>query len=158
MEKDVLIFLSTFDKKDASMDEKNDFIIGQAEIRCKYSHLGEVYDYMHLPYNNPQGLVSFISAKIKEVKPKWVIAEGTSATAFMGMKISNRILVNPHISFDDLNNVPNYVRESTYGFFDKNHEKDYERFQSVYLNSAWYPTNPNLMKLDILATLIEGCR
>ena len=139
MKKDVLIFLSTFDKKNASMEEKTDFIIGQNETYLEYKSLGEVCDYRKLPYNDPTGLKKFISEKITENQPKWIVGEGTSATVLIGMKIPDRIMVNPKVSFDDLNNVPDYVRQSTFGFFDKYHEKDYERFQSVYPNSAWYP-------------------
>ena len=139
MKKDVLIFLGTFDRKDASMEEKTDFIIGQNEIYLEYKSLGEVFDYRKLPDNDPFGLKSFISEKIRGRNPKWIIGEGTSATALMGMKLAGRILVNPEVSFEDLNNVPEYVRQSTFGFFDKYHEKDYEKFQSVYPNSVWYP-------------------
>ena len=139
MDKKVLIFLSTFNKKDASMEEKTDFIIGQNEMYLEYESLGEVFDYRKLPYNGPVRLENFISEKIKENNPKWIVGEGTSATVLMGMKMPGRILVNPKVSFDDLNNVADYVRQSTFGFFDKNHEKDYERFQSVYPHSAWYP-------------------
>lgn len=154
MEKEVLIFLSTFDKKDASMEAKTDFIIGQAETSCEYSSLGKVYDYMQLPYNNPASLKNFISSSINEGKPNWVVAEGTSGTALMGMKIPNRILVNPHVKFEDLNNVPDFVRESCYGFFDKKHEKDYKRFQSVYPNSVWYPDT--WIDLDDIKQMVES--
>lgn len=155
MGKEVLIFLSTFDRENPSMDEKTDFIIGQTVTSCEYFPLGEVYDYMLLPYNDPMELKSFISKKIKEVKPKWIVAEGTSSTALMGMKIPNRILVNPRVEFEDLNNVPDYVRKSYYGFFDKKHEKDYERCQSVYPNSSWYPeTNIELNDLKLIVEAI----
>lgn len=139
MKNDVLIFLSTFHKKEATMEEKTDFIIGQSEAYSEFSSLGKVFDYRNLPYNDSDGLKKFILEKIKEYQPKWIVSEGTSATVLMGMKIRGRILVNPKVSFDDLNNIPDYVRQSTFGFFDKYHEKDYERFQSVYPNSAWYP-------------------
>ena len=148
MRKKVLVFLSTFAKKDASMEEKTDFIIGQNETYLEYNSLGEVYDYRKLPYDDPVGLKKFISEKITKENPKWIIGEGTSATVLMGMKLPERILVNPEVSFEDLNDVPEYVRQSTFGFFDKYHEKDYERFQSVYPNSAWYPeTSIDLLDL-----------
>ena len=151
MDKEVLIFLSTFDKKNASMEEKTDFIIGQNEMYLEYKPLGEVFDYRKLPYNDPVGLKNFISEKIKEKQPKWIVGEGTSATVLMGMKIPGRVLVNPEVSFEDLNNVTEYVRQSTFGFFDEYHEKDYERFQSVYPNSAWYPeTTIDLLDLKLL--------
>ena len=158
MKKEVLIFLSTFDKKDASMEEKTDFIIGQNEMYLEYQPLGEVYDYRELPYNDPLGLKNFISEKIKMSKAKWIVGEGTSAAALMGVKIPGRILVNPKVTFEDLNNVPDYVRQSTFGFFDKYREKDYERFQSVYPNSAWYPeTSIDLLDLkSMISTIINS--
>ena len=158
MKKEVLIFLSTFDKKDASMEEKTDFIIGQNEMYLEYQPLGEVYDYRELPYNDPLGLKNFISEKIKMSKAKWIVGEGTSAAALMGVKIPGRILVNPKVSFEDLNNVADYVRNSTFGFFDKYHEKDYEKFQSVYPNSAWYPeTSIDLLDMkSMIATIINS--
>lgn len=154
MKKEDLIFLSTFDRKDASMEEKTDFIISQNEIYLEYKPLGEVYDYKALPYNDSAFLKNFISEKIKEFHPKWIIGEGTSATVLMSMKIPCRILVNPHVGYDDLNNVPDKVRLSCFGFFDKYHEGDYERFQSVYPNSAWYPENT--MDLSDLKPIVEG--
>ena len=158
MDKKVLIFLSIFNKKDASMEEKTDFIIGQNEIYLEYKSIGEIFNYRKLPYNDPVGLKSFISEKIKVNNPKWIVGEETSATVLMGMKVPGRILVNPKVSFDDLNNVPDYVRQSTFGFFDKFHEKDYEKFQSVYPNSAWYPeTSVDLLDMkSMIETIIDS--
>ena len=126
MEKKILIFLSTFDRKNTSMEEKTDFIICQNEMHLEYESHGEVFDYRKLPYNDTVGLKTFILEKIKVKQLKWIVGEGTSATVLMGLKIPDRILVNPKVSFNDLNNVPDYVRQSTFGIFDKNHEKDYE--------------------------------
>ena len=154
MDKKVLIFLNTFNKKDASIEEKTDFILGQNEIYLEIKPLGEVYDYRELPYNDPLELKNIILEKIKENNPKWIVGEGTSATVLMGRKIPGRILVNPKVSFDDLNNVSDYVRQTTFGFFDKYHEKDYEKFQSVYPNSAWYPDT--VINLSDLKPMIEN--
>ena len=153
-----MIFLSTFDKKDASMEAKTDFIIGQNEMYLEYNPLGEVFDYRNLPYNDPAGLKKFILDKIKETQPKWIVGEGTSASVLLGMKIPGRIFVNPKVSFEDLNNVTDYVRETTFGFFDKYHEKDNERFQSVYPNSAWYPeTSIDILDLkSMISTIINS--
>ena len=154
MKEEVLIFLGTFEKPEASMEEKTDFIIEQNEMYLELKPLGVVYDYNALPYNDRAALKNFISEKIGECKPKWIIGDGTSATVLMSMKIPRRILVNPKVTFEDLNNVTDKVRHSTFGFFDKHHEKDYERFQSVYPNSAWYPET-TIDLLDI-KQLIEG--
>lgn len=158
MKNDVLIFLSTFDKKDASMEEKTDFIVGQAEAYSEFSPFGKVFDYRNLPYNDSTGLKNFILERIKENQPKWIVGEGTSATVLMDKKIPGRILVNPKVSFEDLDNVPEFVRQSTFGFFDKFHEKDYEKFQSVYPNSAWYPeTSVDLLDMKSMIETIIDC-
>ena len=153
MNKKALIFLSTFNKKDASMEEKNDFIIEQTFASVECSDLGTVFDHTHIP---PDDVAGFINDRIKELKPRWVVGEGTSASALMKMKVPGRVLVNPSVGFDDLNNVPDHVRQTTYGFFDKDHEKDYNRFQSVFPHSAWYPEQRiSLLSLQpILATLL----
>ena len=67
-------------------------------------------------------------------------------------------MVNPKFYFEDLNNVTEYVRQSTFGFFDKYHEKNYERFQSVYPNSAWYPeTSIDLLDMkSMIETIIDS--
>ena len=140
------------------MEEKTDFIIYQNEIYMEYKPLGEVFDYRKLPYNDAFGLKNFILEKIKESKPKWIVGEESSATTLMDMKIPGRIMVNPKVSFEDLNNIPDHVRESTFGFFDKYHEKNYERFQSVYTNSAWYPeTSIDLLDMkSMIETIIDS--
>lgn len=151
MSKEVLIFLSTFDKKDALMDEKNDFIIGQVSESLEYAELGTVFDYMQIPPNDVEG---FIKAKIKELTPLWVIGDGTSASALMKMNVPGRLLVNPSVAFDDLNNVPDHIRETTYGFFDKDHEEDYNRFQSAFPHSALYPEQ-YISLLDLKSILVR---
>ena len=89
---------------------------------------------------------------IAERKPDWVIAAGESATACIGLHGIKKILVNPIVTFDDLNNVPEYARQHTYGFFGalpQQQQKSYELFQSVYPNVAWYINVPNLNLIDI---------
>ena len=54
---------------------------------------------------------------------------------------------------NDLNNVSEFDRHYTYGFFDKDHEKDYELFQKVYPNSAWYGDTKSLRLCDIEAVV-----
>ena len=153
MNKKALIFLGTFNKKNASMEEKNDFIIGQTFVFAEYAESGTVFDYTQIP---PDDVAGFIKKKIKELKPLWVVGEGTSASALMKMKVAGRVLVNPPVGFDDLNNVPDHVRQTTYGFFDKDHEEDYNRFQSVFPHSAWYPEQKiDLLSLQpVLATIL----
>ena len=132
----VLIFLTTFDKEGASMEAKTNFVVDQIFESMECTELGTVFDYAKIP---PADVSGFIRNKIKELQPRWVVGDGTSASALMKMKLPRRILVNPTVAFDDLNNVPEQVRQTTWGFFDGNHEKDYERFLSVFPNAAWYP-------------------
>ena len=88
---------------------------------------------------------------IAERKPDWIIASGESATACIGLHGIKKMLVNPIVTFDDLNNVPEYARQHTYGFFGAlpQQQKSYELFQSVYPNAAWYVNAPNLSLIDI---------
>ena len=77
--------------------------------------------------------------KIDEFMPDWIIAEGNSATVLLELKFPNSILINPKVIAELIKNVPKEVRDSSFGYFGKDFEKDYEIFQSVYPNSAWYP-------------------
>ena len=88
---------------------------------------------------------------IAKRKPDWVIAAGESATACIGLHGIKKLLVNPIVTFDDLNNIPEYARQHTYGFFGAlpQQQKSYELFQSVYPNAAWYVNAPNLRLIDI---------
>ena len=68
-----------------------------------------------------------------------------------GLHGIKKLLVNPIVTFDDLNNVSEYARQHTYGFFGAlpQQQKSYELFQSVYPNAAWYVNAPNLSLIDI---------
>ena len=71
--------------------------------------------------------------------PDWIIAEGNSATALLELKFPNSILINPKVNVALIKEVPKEMRENSFGYFGRDFEKDYEIFQSVYPNSAWYP-------------------
>ena len=91
----------------------------------------------------------YIPEIVNTEKPEWVIALDNSATVALKLKRQKKILINPKVTFDDLNNVPEFARQYTYGFFDQNHEEDYNRFQSVYPNSAWYFNLKDMSLFDI---------
>ena len=129
-----IIFLSPFNIANPSREQQTDFIMENAFASAALNGYGEVYDYTRLP-KAPE-LKEFVVCTVREKKPRWVVGAGLSATVLAGMRIPRRILINPTITFDDLNNVPDHVRETTYGYFDLNHEADYERFCSVYPNAA----------------------
>ena len=154
--KKTLIFLRKFNIKSPTLDEQNAFMMAEImdEVECK--DLGKFITNEVL-YD--KDLETFITEKVKSENPEWIIAVGDSATVALKLQRQKKILINPKVSFDDLNNVPEFARQYTYGFFDQRHEEDYNRFQSVYPNSAWY-LNLKDMSLfdikDIAKGIIEG--
>ena len=150
-----LIFLRKFDLVDPTMDDKNDFIISEIVNELECGDMGKFYTNDVLYHHN---LNTFIPEEVSKYRPLWVIAEGNSASVAQRLKHQRKILINPTVKFDDLNNISEFDRNYTYGFFDKSHEKDYERFQSVYPNSIWYG-NTNEIYLftikDIVKEIIE---
>ena len=88
---------------------------------------------------------------IAERKPDWVIASGEPATACIVIHAQKKILINPTVTFNDLNNVPECARRYTYCLFGalSEHQRSYELFQSVYPNVAWFVNAPNLSLIDI---------
>ena len=136
MDKKVLILLPFADQKNFREDEHSDFVITQLSTSVMLQDLGKVYNYQDIPGKNVK---EFIQKKIEELCPDWIIGEGNSATALLELKLPNSILINPKVNADLINEVPKEVRDSSFGYFGKDFEKDYEIFQSVYPNSAWYP-------------------
>lgn len=146
MERKALIFLRPFTIKNPTRDQQNEFMIQENVTEVECADLGTIYSNKDL-YG--KDIEEYIRDKIKESRPEWVIAEGKCATALLKMKHQKKILLNPKVSTDDLNNVPEIAIRQTYGFFDERHEQDYERFQSVYKNAAWFPQDDNLMLFTI---------
>ncbi|MCH5218203.1 MAG: hypothetical protein J1F07_06610 [Muribaculaceae bacterium] len=153
MKSKTFVFLNPFTIENPSREQQTDFLYEDMMASSALGKLGKVYDYRELP-NTEEELKVFIEGKIIEEKPQWVVATDLSASVLAGIKIPNRILINPHISFADLNNVPEQVRQTTHGFFDESHESDYERFCSVYPN-AMLSLVPE-MDYDRIAPIIEG--
>lgn len=148
-----LVFLNPFTIQNPIIEQQTEFLYENMMASSALCKFGEVYDYKTLPITEVE-LKAFIEGKIMEEKPLWVIATDLSASVLAGIKIPNRILINPRISFDDLNNVPEHVRQTTHGFFDESRESDYERFCSVF-PSAMLSLAPE-MDYDRIAPLIEG--
>ena len=69
----------------------------------------------------------------------------------MAQRLRNqrKILINPIVKFEDLNNISEFDRIYTYGFFDKSHKEDYEHFQAVYPNSDWYGNTDDIYLFTI---------
>ena len=155
MDKKVFIFLPFGDQKNFRGDEHPDFVITQLSTSAMLQDLGRVYNYQDIPGKT---INKFIKDKIEEYRPDWIIAEGNSATALLELKLPNSILINPKVNADKIKEVPKEVRDSSFGYFGKDFEKDYERFQSVYPNSAWYPeTSIDLLDMkSMISTIINS--
>lgn len=150
-----LVFLRKFDLVNPTMDDKNDFMISEIVDELECGDIGKFYTNDVLYHHN---LNIFIPEEVSKYRPLWVIAEGNSASVAQRLKRQRKVLINPAVKFDDLNNISEFDRTYTYGFFDKNHEKDYERFQSVYPNSAWYGNTTDIYLFtikDIVKDIIE---
>lgn len=147
---EVLIFLRPFTTKNPTLDEQNAFMEMEIVNEVECADLGYIYSNEVL-YGKDLNI--FIRKTVKEKHPQWIIAEGASATAAFGLKHQKKILINPKVSYENLNNVSEFDRQKTFAFFDDRHEQDYERFQSVYLNSAWFPDDDNLTLFTIKETV-----
>lgn len=151
-----LIFLKPFNIKTQSLDEQNDFMTREIvnEVECK--GLGIIYNNASL-YG--KDIAQFIKEEIIKERPDWIVAEDQCATIALAMKRWKKVLLNPKVSFNDLNNVSEHSRQNTYGFFDAHHEQDYERFLSVFPHAAWFPEDKNLTLFTIkefVASIIKG--
>lgn len=153
MKPKTLIFLNPFTIENPTLEQQTDFLYEDLMASSALGKLGKMYDYKELPKTKEE-LRAFIEGKIMEEKPQWVVATDLSASVLAGIKIPNRILVNPAITFDDLNNVPEHGSQTTHGFFDQSHEVDYERFCSVY-PSAMLSLAPE-MDYERITPIIEG--
>lgn len=141
-----LVFLKPFSIKNPTLDEQNAFMTREIVNEVECASLGKFYNNDTLYGKN---LKEFITTEVLENKPEWIIAEGECASITLGIKNHRKILINPKVSFDDLNNVPVFARNNTYGFFDDRHEQDYEIFQSVYPHAAWFPQDDDLTLFTI---------
>ena len=136
MDKKVLIFLPFADQKNFREDEYPDFVITQLSTSSVLDDMGKIYNYQSIPRKNAK---EFMRKKVEEHCPDWIIAEGNSATALLELKLPNSILINPKVQAGSLVNVSEEVKETSFGYFGMDYEKDYELFQSVYPNTGWYP-------------------
>ena len=146
--KNVLIFPAPFLIKTPTVDQQNEYMISLLKDEMSMVGIG---DFVEVNALNKSNYYVDVRKIIAERKPDWVIAAGESATACIGLHGVKKMLVNPIVTFDDLNNVPEYTRQHTYGFFGAlpQQQKSYEMFQTVYPNAAWYINAPNLSLIDI---------
>ena len=146
--KKVLIFPAPFLIKNPTADQQTEYMISLLMEEMAMEGIG---DFIEVNALNKSNYYEDVRKIIAERKPDWVIAAGESATACIDLHGIKKILVNPIVTFDDLNNVPGYARQHTYGFFGAlpQQQKSYELFQSVYPNATWYVNAPNLSLIDI---------
>lgn len=141
-----LIFLKPFTIKNPTLDEQNAFMMREIVNEVECTDLGKVYTNEHL---HGKDIADFIGKAVDEHHPEWIVAEGECATSSLNLKNQKKVLLNPKVSFEDLNNIPEHTRQNTFGFFDGRHEPDYERFQTVYPHAAWFPQDDNLALFTI---------
>lgn len=156
MKEQALVFLKPFSIKNPTLDEQNDFMMTEIVNEVECANLGKIYnnDMLH-----GQDLATFIPEQVRENNPQWFFAVGQCATVALGIRNQKKVLLNPKVSYDHLNNVSEFDREHTFGFFDNRHEHDYERFQTVFPHAAWFPQadNLNLFSIkEIVEEIING--
>ncbi len=146
MKPKTLIFMKPFTIKNPTLDEQNAFMMRETVNEVECADLGAIYNNDQLYGKN---LSEFIKQEVKRLRPEWIIAEGECATVALTLKNQKKVLLNPKVAFDNLNDVPEHTRQNTFGFFDDRHEQDYERFQSVYPHAAWFPQDDDLTLFTI---------
>ena len=146
MKEQALVFLKPFSIKNPTLDEQNDFMMTEIANEVECANLGKIYnnDMLH-----GRDLATFIPEQVRENNPQWVVAVGQCATIALGIRNQKKVLLNPKVSYDHLNNVSEFDREHTFGFFDDRHEQDYERFQTVFPHAGWFPQDNDLTLFTI---------
>lgn len=147
-----LVFLKPFTIKNPTVEQQNSFISREIVNEMECSSLGEIFESDSLYCKD---LMEFIPQVVCRKRPEWIIAEGECATVSLGLKHQKKILLNPKVSFEHLNDIPEYIREHTFGFFDDRHQQDYERFITVYPHAAYYPDDDNLILFTIKEVIEE---
>ncbi|MDE6298067.1 MAG: hypothetical protein K2M10_00275, partial [Muribaculaceae bacterium] len=136
-----LIFLKPFSIKNPNLDEQNDFMMTEIVTEVECSKLGRIYNNSSL-YG--KDLSAFIQEEVEAHNPQWVVGVGQCATIVLNIHNQKKVVLNPKVSYDHLNNVSEFDREHTFGFFDDLHEKDYRRFLTVFPHAVWFPQSDNL--------------
>ena len=152
--KKVLIFPAPFLIKSPTADQQNEYMISMLKDKMAMEGIG---DFIEVNALNKSYYCKEVRKIIADQKPDWIIASGESATACINLHQQKKILINPFVKWGDLNNVPDYARLHTYGFFGAlpEQEKRYELFQAVYPNASWFVNAPNLSLIDIKDISIE---
>lgn len=112
--KKVLIFPAPFLTQKTTADQQNDYMFSLLKDEVALEGIG---DFIEVNALNKSDYCEEVRRIIAEQKPNWVIASGESATACINLHQQKKILINPFVKWGDLNNVPDYARLHTYGFF-----------------------------------------
>lgn len=147
-----LVFLKPLLLKNPTLDEQSAFISRETINEVECASLGQIYSSDAIYGKN---LEDFIPRQVCDKHPDWVIAEGECATVALGLKQQKKILINPKVFYNHLNDVQDNIREHTFGFFDDRYQQDYERFITVYPHAAWYPDVDNLTLFTIKEVVEE---
>ena len=152
--KKVLTLPAPFLIKSPTADQQNEYMISMLKDKMAMEGIG---DFIEVNALNKSYYCKEVRKIIADQKPDWIIASGESATACINLHQQKKILINPFVKWGDLNNVPDYARLHTYGFFGAlpEQEKSYELFQAVYPNASWFVNAPNLSLIDIKDISIE---
>lgn len=144
----ILIFPEPFRVKNPTLDVQNSYMISSVINEIEMRGIGRFVEVNALQESD---YVQEIHRIIAKEKPDWVIASGESATACIHLHKQKKILINPVVTFHDLNHVPEYASRHTYGFFGAKpgQKKSYELFQTVYPHSAWHFNTSDLQPADI---------
>lgn len=152
MKQKTLIFLKPFTLKNPTLDQQNEFMLRENLNVVECADLGKIFNNADM-YGHD--IIEFITQKVEEHRPEWVVAEEECATVALKMKRQKKILLNPKVCIEDLNNVAEHTRQNTYGFFDDRREQDYECFQSVYPHAACFTQDDNLTLFTIKEIIQE---
>lgn len=146
--KKVLIFPKPFRIKNPTLADQNSYMFSSL---IDVVAMKEVGNFVEVNTLQESDYAREIRRIVAMQKPDWVIASGESATTCINLYRQNKILINPVVTFNDLNNVPEHARQHTYGFFGAlpEQEKNYELFQTVYPNATWYFNTSELRLVDI---------
>lgn len=136
MKENVAIFINDYDRTIPTLEDYTDFIRNSAEC----NDIGDLYGgyWEERSWFKDKPIETIIKTVLKSKLYDWLIGSYNSATVLLSYKGYKRILINPTVNENDLKNVSEFDKENTYGFFDNEHEADYELFQSVYTHSLGF--------------------
>ncbi len=146
MNEKVLFFLRPFTLKNPTTDQQTAFILQQTVTEVECSEIGPTFGNDDLSGHD---IMEFILEKVKLYQPEWIVAENECASAALKLRKQKKILLNPTVTTEDLNNVTEFSRQNTIAFFDNIHSDDYERFLTAYPHGALNPEDDDLQLLDV---------